>query len=714
MKLKLYFIFLALCLLFLIAESNALEPIVINSVLPSSDVVKKHEKIELTVDFKTEYKNPFDPDDVDLSAVFISPSKKEFKIPGFLYSGEVSSDGVSQPLWKIRFTPAEEGEWRYYVMVKNKRGSAKSDVRKFNCTLSNDKGFIRVSKSDPYYFEYTDGAFFYPIGFNVCWALGATTYRYEEYYKAIAENGGNWSRLWMCSWGVALEWKKDKAYGGLRVYNLKNAKKIDEILELAKEYGIHIQLVINNHGQLSIATNAEWKDNPYNAKNGGPCQRPDEFFTNSEAIRFFKNRLRYIIARWGYSPNIFAWELWNEVDLTDYFNEGKVERWHKEMIDFINEIDLYGHMITTSYAKPLDYNLWKAPEISYSQVHLFSDTLIEETIFWAKEFKKRYNKPALIAEVASTAREGTIERSEDPNGIRFHNALWSSFLSSASGTAMYWWWDSYIKGNNLYYHLKPIANFISNEERRNKKLEELKYEVLNPKGVYGTLSFTPFLDWQPSTSSEFVVGNDGRISNIEGLSRFFQGQGHPEMKVTPIFNVDYPKDGYFVVNVDMISQFGAEIEIWLDDEIKSKSPFEPSMSYQRVDESFTIEMPAGKHRIKIENKGPDWFRVRNITLKNYALPLMIKGLQDETEAYVWFKNREDTVDNYKAQTKCFPIENPKVQLIGLKNGKYKIEYYDTVLGKTIQVQEGTCSNNVLILSPPTFLTDLACKVKLIP
>ena len=168
MKLKLYFIFLALCLLFLIAESNALEPIVINSVLPSSDVVKKHEKIELTVDFKTEYKNPFDPDDVDLSAVFISPSKKEFKIPGFLYSGEVSSDGVSQPLWKIRFTPAEEGEWRYYVMVKNKRGSAKSDVRKFNCTLSNDKGFIRVSKSDPYYFEYTDGAFFYPIGFNVC------------------------------------------------------------------------------------------------------------------------------------------------------------------------------------------------------------------------------------------------------------------------------------------------------------------------------------------------------------------------------------------------------------------------------------------------------------------------------------------------------------------------------------------------------------------
>lgn len=711
---KLRFNFFAIFLLFLACNSYALEPIVINSVLPSSVAVKKYEKIELAVDFRAEYKNPFDPDDIDLSAVFTSPSKKEIKIPGFLYSGEIISEGVLQPLWKIRFTPTEAGEWRYYVIVKNKRGSARSEVRKFSCMPSDDKGFIRVSIADPHYFEYADGSFFYPIGFNVCWALGSTTYRYGEYYKAIGENRGNWSRLWMCSWGVALEWKRDKAYGGLRVYNLKNAEKIDEIVELAKENGIHIQLVINNHGQLSSATNAEWKDNPYNAKNGGPCQKPDEFFTNEEAISLFKNRLRYIIARWGYSANIFSWELWNEVDLTDYFNEGKVEKWHKEMIAFIKGIDPYGHMITTSYAKPLDYNLWKAPEISYSQVHLFSDTLIEETIFWAKEFKDRYDKPVLIAEVASTAREGTIERSEDPTGIRFHNALWSSALSSASGTAMYWWWDSYIKGNNLYYHLKPVANFISNEEKRNKKFSELKYEVLSPKGVYGTLSFTPFLDWQPSTSSEFVVGNDGRISNIEGLSRFFQGQGHPEMKVTPVFIVDYPLDGSFIVNIDMISQFGADIEIMLDDVARSKSSFEPSMSYQRVDHSFTVDVPKGKHRIKIENKGTDWFRVRNITLKNYALPLMIKGLQDETKAYVWFKNREDTVDNYKAQTKYFPIENGKVQLMGLKDGKYKIEYYDTVLGKTIQVEEGICLKGVLTLSPPTFVTDLACKVKLIP
>lgn len=40
----------------------------------------------------------------------------------------------------------------------------------------------------------------------------------------------------------------------------------------------------------------------------------------------------------------------------------------------------------------------------------------------------------------------------DPDGIGLHNDLWAPSVSLAAGTAMMWWWDSYIAPYNLYHH----------------------------------------------------------------------------------------------------------------------------------------------------------------------------------------------------------------------------------------------------------------------
>lgn len=40
-----------------------------------------------------------------------------------------------------------------------------------------------------------------------------------------------------------------------------------------------------------------------------------EFFTNAEAMNDYKNKLRYIIARYSYSTAVFGWEFFNEVSL---------------------------------------------------------------------------------------------------------------------------------------------------------------------------------------------------------------------------------------------------------------------------------------------------------------------------------------------------------------------------------------------------------------
>ncbi len=36
-------------------------------------------------------------------------------------------------------------------------------------------------------------------------------------------------------------------------------------------------------------------------------------FTNEQAREFYRKRLRYTVARWGYSPHVLCWEFGNEI-----------------------------------------------------------------------------------------------------------------------------------------------------------------------------------------------------------------------------------------------------------------------------------------------------------------------------------------------------------------------------------------------------------------
>ena len=42
----------------------------------------------------------------------------------------------------------------------------------------------------------------------------------------------------------------------------------------------------------------------------------------------------------------------------------------------------------------------------------------------------------------------------------FHNGLWASALSGASGTAMFWWWER-LDQRNHYHHYRPLADFVA-------------------------------------------------------------------------------------------------------------------------------------------------------------------------------------------------------------------------------------------------------------
>src|SRR5664279_4691584 len=98
--------------------------------------VARYEKVELTVDLQATFQNPYDPDQIDLSAEFTAPSGKVWKIWGFYNQTSTTA------LWMVRFAPNEPGNWRYVVKVKDTQGATESQPAAFVVTESKHPGFI--------------------------------------------------------------------------------------------------------------------------------------------------------------------------------------------------------------------------------------------------------------------------------------------------------------------------------------------------------------------------------------------------------------------------------------------------------------------------------------------------------------------------------------------------------------------------------------------
>ena len=71
----------------------------------------------------------------------------------------------------------------------------KAPLHSFTVTASDNKGFVRVSKADPRYFEFDDGSPFHAMGFQLPDYLGNPSTEGTAAYERLAENGVNLVRV---------------------------------------------------------------------------------------------------------------------------------------------------------------------------------------------------------------------------------------------------------------------------------------------------------------------------------------------------------------------------------------------------------------------------------------------------------------------------------------------------------------------------------------
>lgn len=187
--------------------------------------VGKYEKVEFRIRLGTRYDNPFDPREVDLSVVLKTPDGTRLSLPAFHCQdyqrrrmargrGEASwMYPVGEPGWRARFAPMKVGSYQAVVTLRDRSGTRRSAAVEFECGQSDRKGFLRVSRKDPRFFEFSEGEPFFAIGQNLAF-VGQRQYvnlsKAEEIFAELSRNGANYLRIWTCckDWAMAIEARK--------------------------------------------------------------------------------------------------------------------------------------------------------------------------------------------------------------------------------------------------------------------------------------------------------------------------------------------------------------------------------------------------------------------------------------------------------------------------------------------------------------------------
>ncbi|MGM0478369.1 MAG: T9SS type A sorting domain-containing protein [Bacteroidota bacterium] len=314
------------------------------------------------------------------------------------------TDSYSDYPFRVRFAPPHTGKWTCKIMVNILDGTTvyESPTFSFNVIDSNIPNYLRVGKNGRwlkregktyvpngpnYPFVLRSG---YPLkakdGVNYSLMRDAIYYdktapiaAYEQYLRymdTLAQNGVNYFRMMMNPWAQGIEYEKLGDYSD----RMHIAKEMDLIVERARTNGMMIH--------WNLMTHFMFQDEPYGIKfwdwtqhnsDGSDlyCYRSDpqlqlneeiDWFTNPKSKKYYKERLRYIVARWGYSPDIAAFEHFSEVDqiggdgdgdndTIDYITESyqdEIATWHAEMSAYLKD-DLYvDQLISPSYTRDID------------------------------------------------------------------------------------------------------------------------------------------------------------------------------------------------------------------------------------------------------------------------------------------------------------------------------------------------------------------------
>lgn len=458
--------------------------------------------------------NPYDPDLFSADLLVQPPgAAPEQRIPCFWHEpmrladgGDREEAGPDGPgRFAARFRPCQPGLHRLRLEI-SLPGAPRRVLALPPLQVAGQACDPWVRVDDDHRFFSVDGRWYWPIGLNInstydrrCAEVNRTiltpargTLVYEAMFPRLAAAGGDAVEIWMSSWNLGLEWRREwPGYLGIGRYNQANAARLDRVLDLAWAQGIRVNLTLNNHGQASARNDREWKDNPWSRLAGGPLEAAIDLFDDPRSLAGQERLRRYIIGRYADHPAVLGWKLWSEINLTAAKGE-VVVAWHEQAAARWKELDPYDHPVTSHWSgdyKVVNPLVAELPGLDYICIDAYRGAkrsggewrplaeILAESTQMAGRGLGRYRKPVLTTEFGASSGQAPESCREIDHRIGF----WCGLVSGHGGSPMNWWWE-WVDQGGRWAPFGAIRRFLAGEDLRGAEARSVELLCLPSEG----------------------------------------------------------------------------------------------------------------------------------------------------------------------------------------------------------------------------------------
>jgi hypothetical protein len=680
----------------------------------SPQKVGKYEKVEFLIRVDAEYRNPFDPEEVDLNLVLDTPDGTQLTLPAFYcqqYERRKMSRGrrqaswmypLGRPVWKARFAPGQVGAYRAVVSLKDRSGTSRSRSIALQCTQSDRKGFVRVSRKDPRFFELSEGEPFFAIGQNLAF-IGEGQYvtlpKAEEIFANLSRNGANYLRIWTCceDWAMAIEARKS-AWG--RSWDWKppivpapdgqGAQPAEKCVKLSGGDGS--TLVVSPSHDVALRPNTRYAFSGRVRTEGGARLQVDvggsrlkEAVGSSPAQAWtqFKHEFKT-------GPN----EFW--LGRTAFRLEGAGTAWLGDLSlkqsaggpELLWEADV--NRSIRGYYNPVDcFMLDQLVEAARQQGIYLQLCLITRDLYMGS-----------LKDPGSREYQRAIDDAK--NLLRYAVARWGYSTSVAAWEyfneidpnlptdRFYTELGKYLQRIDPYHHLRTTSTWApSARDCRLAKLDIADVHFyLRPTDrkrlrdeVDAVLDRTRFLRQhapnKPAHLGEFGLANE-------------KWQPTREMQQS-----DQIVDFHNAIWASALSGSSGTVLFWWWDRLDRRNVYP---QYRPLAE-FLADVPWTTAGLK----------PTSATLSTEQVRLV--GLQGPDRAYLWLFNPQAAWSSVVIEhVTPAPISGATLDIKDLAPGTYRVQWWDTSQGKTVKEERLSSSAGILRTDVPTFARDVACKI----
>ncbi|MCC6802883.1 MAG: hypothetical protein IT319_08365, partial [Anaerolineae bacterium] len=540
-------------------------------------------------------------------------------------------------------------------------------------------------------------------GHNLLWSwnAGGGLVAYEKWLRELSEAGGNYARLLIDDpWFIGLEWSNPA--GDYRAAQ-DDAARLDTILNLAADYGVSLQLVLLWHQALTTYqglpvvvpnnpprpdTSADWDNYGYNARNGGFMTSPGAFFANERAQALFRQRLRYIAARWGYSPQVFAWEIVDEIDRTTNYNPPVASEWLTQMAGYLREVDQNRHLITAG-SRDNDPIITDNPLLSFTQARFFQrrpfETTADQVVGALEPIRQNLNAvdaPTLLTEFA--LNPWLEPTSDDADGISVQTTLWAAAFSGAGGGAMSAYGETYVVPLGLQRYYPPLAAFAATVDWANLDLQPAEAALVSDdEAVYQPLRISNFLRRRSEGGDPplpRLLTADGALPDVSTVTSYLFGEVYSrDRHQMQTYSVVAPYDTYFEARIRATSlAAGARLAVRVDGKPAAELVLDPGAN----DVALRVPLSIGSHQVTLENVGDDWLELDYLEIGHLVAPVRMLTLRDSAAgvALSWLQNRDYTWD--RLATERAPLLFT-YRIDQMPPGKYAVDIWDPLSGAVV-------------------------------